>query len=461
MLDFQDLFGEFLQPNQILIGEKIPERHHSDWTYQDKLPPLAVLLPNSTEQVSRILSLCNQHRIALVTQGGITGLAGAATPREAEVALSMELITGVEKIDSIGMSMVVRAGTTLAQIHQALENTAHVYGVDYGGRDLAQIGGNLSTNAGGTQVIRYGMTQAQVLGLEAVLADGTVVDSLNGLLKNNAGYDLKQLFIGSEGTLGVITKVQLRIHPRPASRCTALFALESYENCLMLLNLCRGLFAETLTGFEVMWKPYYLAATRASGTDPFQTSDSDHLYALIEIRGQNQSTDWSRFEELFRQCQQEGIVNNGALAETDEDADRLWSIRFAVKKILNDSSAIAHFDIGIPTRDIQSFANAVTLALSEQHSESAAYIFGHVADGNIHVLVTAEDDQEMQDIERLVYPICNQFEGTITAEHGVGVQKKEALLAQLTTAEIELMRLLKRTLDPHNILNPGRVFDLN
>lgn len=455
------LFAQILRPDQIVSKENVPERYQTDWTYENAVCPTCLLLPETTEEVSQILSVCHENRQPIVIQGGVSGLTGAATPQVGEISLSLERMVGIEHIDEIGLSMRVLAGTTLADIHRALAGTQCIYGVDYGARDIAQIGGNASTNAGGTQVIRYGMTRAQVLGLEVVLADGTIVNSMNTLLKNNAGFDLKQLFIGSEGTLGVITKLQLRLHPKPSSCCTALFAIDSYDNCLMLLKLCRGLFSEALTGFEVMWKAYFDDACEASGSAPFETDENDVLYALVEVRGQSQEHDWTRFSELFRQCQQEGILKTGALAESKEDASTLWDIRFAIKQLLQKKAKMAHFDIGISPSEIQKFVTAVENELTQLSPKITIYAFGHIADGNIHLLINTDQTKHIGHIENMVYSLCDDFGGTISAEHGIGVLKKEALLRNRSTEEIELMRKLKRSLDPNNILNSGRVFDLD
>lgn len=455
------LLAEHLRKDQIVVSDDVSERYKADWGDSPPCTPNYVLLPESSEDVSNILKICHSQKQPVVVQGGMTGLAGAATPQQGEISLSLERLTGIEEIDTNGLSMRVLAGTTLGEIHRQLEETNYVYGVDYGARDMAQIGGNIATNAGGTQVIRYGMSRAQVLGLEAVLADGTVLSSMNTLLKNNAGYDLKHLFIGTEGTLGVVTKLQLRIFPRPTSCCAALFAIDDYENCLVLLRLCRGIFAESLTAFEVMWKPYYDAACDSVGSQPFDSEQNQKIYTLVEVQGQNQELDFDRLRELFQQCLDEDIIQLGVLAESEEDTEQLWNVRFAVKLLLKTMPALANFDIGIPATAMQSFVDQVTLALTPEFPGIDILAFGHIGDGNVHLLVSTGKEEDVEAIYEKVYPLCRSFNGTITAEHGVGVHKKGQLQFSRTDAEMNLMRTLKLTLDPQGILNPGRVFDVN
>ena len=252
-----ELLAELDGTLTVLADKDISERYHSDWTFVDQCCPDAVLCPASTDEVAAILRNFHNRQIPVVVQGGLTGLAGGATPSPGEVAISLEKLSGIEELDEQAMTMTVRAGTPLQAVQEAAAARGLLYPVDLGARGSATIGGNLSTNAGGVQVIRYGMTRAMVLGLEVVLPDGTVITSLNKMLKNNAGYDLKHLFIGAEGTLGVVTRVVLRLFPKPVSRCTALIALDSFAAAVTLLQQVQKNLAGLVNCFEVMWDNFY------------------------------------------------------------------------------------------------------------------------------------------------------------------------------------------------------------
>lgn len=471
-MSFPDLSPELAEKLLAELGsesfippKKISERYHSDWAFDHPLCPAGLMLPKDADQVSKVLAICNDAKQSIVIQGGLTGLASGATPRPKEIALSLERLNGIGSIDKNALTMHVKAGTPLADIHSALEGTGLSYGVDYGARQLCHIGGNVSTNAGGTQVIHYGMTRAQVLGLEAVLADGTIISSMNQLLKNNAGYDLKQLFIGTEGTLGVVTNLVLRLHPKTTSRSTGLFVTDNYQNILILLNLCRSTFGESLHAVEVMWRDYYEAASKEIGSELLtdhhaEKQKTGEFYALIEIRGRDPERDNAIFQTVFKQCLEQEVIIDGAIAETEQDANDIWAVRYAVKSLLKTINALANFDIGISINKTDLFVHRVKTALNAEFSEIETLFFGHIGDGNLHILASTGNELDVDTIYSIVYPICAEFEGTISAEHGIGVQKKAKLGLSRTGTEIELMKTLKRTMDPNGILNSGRIFDV-
>ncbi len=285
----------------VLTGDQINEKYQVDWTFVNHCMPDAVLRPKTTEEVSAILRQCNASGQPVVVQGGMTGLAGGATPSPGEVALSLENMTGIEEIDEQAMTMTVQAGTALQTIQQAALEKGLMFPMDLGARGTANIGGNVSTNAGGVQVIRYGMTRALIMGLEVVLPDGTIISSLNKMLKNNAGYDLKHLFIGSEGTLGVVTRVVLRLYPKPKSRCTALVAFNEFADSVQLLGRLQAELTGLLSSYEVMWDNYFnnVAPTVDTFTNPFTEKHS--AYAIIEICGNDQQQDTELFESFLSQ----------------------------------------------------------------------------------------------------------------------------------------------------------------
>jgi len=450
----------------VLPPDDINAHYFGDWVTDQPHCPSALILPADSTEVSQALAICNEFKQPIVIQGGLTGVTDGSTPKAKEIALSLERLKGVERIDKNSLTIDVKAGTPLKDIHQALEGTGLIYGVDYGARQFCQIGGNVSTNAGGTQVIHYGMTREQVLGLRAILADGTIIDSMNHLIKNNAGYDLKQLFIGSEGTLGVITDLVLKLRPETTSRCTGLFVANNYQDILILLNLCRATFGSSLHAVEVMWSDYYdraskeidspieLTKIQEGNTEPF-------IYALIEIRGRDKEQDHTLFQTLFEQCLEQKVIVDGAIAENDQDAEQIWQIRYAVKSLLKTIKAYANFDIGISINKTEQFIQHVKQALQDQFKGIETLFFGHIGDGNLHIIATTGKQADIKTIYEIVYPICAQYQGTISAEHGIGQQKKETLSLCRTKAEINLMKTLKHTMDPNHILNSGRIFDLD
>ena len=444
---------KLLGESQLITGEDIGEKYQSDWSGENPHMPELVVRPDSTAVVSKLLKYCNEERLAVVTQGGLTGLAGGATPRDNEIVLSLERMHGIVELDHQSMTMTVKAGTQLQVIQKAADTAGLRLPLDLGARGSCQIGGNVSTNAGGNQVLSFGMARALVLGLEAVQADGTVISAHNKMLKNNAGYDLKQLFIGSEGTLGVITEVVLRLFPASRNKHTALVSLGSFEDVIKLLHVAQSRFAR-LTAFEVMWDDYYLRAVTETETasDPFEKTFP--YYILLE--SENDSLD--SFEQVLFEQLENGTLLDAAIAQSGKDSDQFWIIRDAIGDLLSRIPDAVNFDIGLPISRMQEFLEKTQLTLNERFENLHTITFGHLADGNIHITAWTDDNEDNSAaIYKLVYGLLQEFEGTVTAEHGIGVMKTDYLKLCRSPEEIELMRTLKRALDPNNILNPGRV----
>lgn len=448
-----------LLPDSSLIMDKdVLESHAADWSKSSPQPPLCVLRPTSTAEVSAILSLCNDHKQAIVTQGGLTGLSGGATPKQGEVALSLARMQGVIELDEKGQTISVHAGTSLQSIQEHAATAGFKLALDLGARGNCSIGGNLATNAGGNQVIKYGMARAQVLGLRAVRADGTVLDSMNNLLKNNAGYDLKHLFIGSEGTLGVITECVLRLHPKPKAVYTALCACESFDNIVRLLNNLQAKLG-TLSAFEVMWNSYFRFAIDnvEHARDPMQ--GEHNFYALVEFESINTDHAQEFFLETLLAEMNTGVVSDVVVAQSEQDALEFWAIRDAIADILGQLAPLANFDIGVPIKHMERFVTQIHDELHSRYPGLTFFVFGHLGDGNLHLCASTGNADDAKEIYALTYQIGAKYGASVTAEHGVGWQKKGYLTLCRTEAELDLMRELKRLLDPNNILNPGRVID--
>ncbi len=444
-----------IDPDLYLAGDDVGERYAVDWTRSKPCRPHVVLRPRNTADVSTLLALCHAAGQPLVVQGGLTGLSGGATPRPGEWALSLERLRDVGEVDATGLSITVGAGTPLQTIQERASDAGLQFPLDLGARGSCQAGGIVATNAGGNQVLRYGMTRSLVLGLVAVLADGTVIPAVNTLLKNNAGFDLKQLFIGSEGTLGVVTEITFRLHARKPARQTALCAVASFDKIIALLRRA-GRDLETVRSFEVMWNDYYLAAAQASGsTDPF---DERHaFYVLLEIEGSATDSAEQRFQDVLMAAVEAGEIADATIASNDSQAAGFWAIRDGVGELLSRLDAPATFDIGVPIQAMDRFVTDVRADLSRQFPDCIALVFGHIADGNLHIVASTGRDDDVDAVYDLVYRHTGRHGGTITAEHGIGTTKKRWLAYCRSDAEIELMRRLKTLLDPKGVLNSGRV----
>ena len=418
----------------------------------------ALVLPRNTEQVSKALKYCNDHEIAVVPQGGMTGLAGGSVPIGPCVCISMERMRQVIELDQAAATITVEAGVAMETVQKTADAADLFFPLDLGGRGSCQIGGNLSTNAGGNRVLRFGMARDLVLGVEAVLADGTVIDSLRKVMKNNTGYDLRQLFIGAEGTLGIITKVVLKLFPKAKSVCTGIMAVDDYPAVLELLKRARGGFASQLTAFEVMWPDFYHLGTVGLGRKP-PLEIGYGAYVLIETMGTDPLVDQDRYEAVIGEAMEDGIVKDAIVAQSQREATTLWDVRDSP----GEWSKGAHwpqlgFDVSVPTGEIGPLADEIGELLKARWPQLHAVFFGHVADGNLHVSVrmSGHDVPEL-DIEKAVYSLMEKRRGSISAEHGIGSLKRDFLHYSRSPAELALMRAIKQAMDPKGILNPGKV----
>jgi FAD/FMN-containing dehydrogenase len=448
---------ELLDPSTVLTGADISEKYHADWSGADPCQPLALLKPKTTQQLSEIMALCHQHDQLVVIQGGLTGLAGGATPQSGEIAISLERMNGIEELDATAMTVTALAGTPLQVLQDAAEDRELFLPLDLGARGSCNIGGNVATNAGGTEVIRYGMTRSMVLGLEAVLADGTVINAMNKMVKNNSGYDLKHLFIGSEGTLGIVTRVVLQLQPKSRSSHTALCALNSYESVTKLLVELKRSLGSGLTGFELMWDSYYnkVLEVLPSLTSPFQENHT--YYLLLEYKDNNQTLGAERFESALFEQLESGLIDDALIAQSHQDADKFWQIRDGIGELFQVLGPVSNQDVSLPLEQIGPFADDLDQRLKAKYNNIGVLLFGHIGDNNLHVCAYTGRDEDKARINEDIMLMIGEYAGAITAEHGIGVLKRDFLALSRTPSEIALMKTLKMAMDPKGILNPKRV----
>jgi FAD/FMN-containing dehydrogenase len=454
-----DALSRALGPGDVTPAEQIDDRYLRDWVMAlSSGAPAALVRPRTTEDVSTVLRLCHERNIVVVPQGGRTGLVGGATPVDGAVIISLERMTGIEELDPAGSTMTVRAGTPLQTVQEAAQQAGLFFPLDLGARGSCHIGGTVATNAGGNRVIRYGMTRDLVLGLEVVLADGTIVTSLNTLIKNNAGLDIRQIFIGSEGTLGIITRVVLRLYPAPRSTCTAMVAAPDYDRVVALLRHAQAALGGTLSAFEMMWPDFYTLMTTQVPGMPQPLPLGSPAYVLIEALGSEPEPDLARFERMLETAAEADLLTDAVVAQSPADARAFWTVRDGSGDFPRIGWPGKSFDIGIPTARIGAFVDACKADLQARWSTAETAFFGHIGDSNLHLHVKVRDgEQPQEEIEEVVYGTVRAWSGTVSAEHGIGVIKRRYLGHSRSPQEIAVMRAIKHALDPKGLLNPGKV----
>jgi FAD/FMN-containing dehydrogenase len=426
-----------------------------------------VLLPRDAAQVSKILEICNRDEVAVVPHGGNTGYCGAATPDESgsQIVLSMRRLNRVRRLDAANYSMIIEAGCTLAEAQTAARDADRLFPLSLGSEGTAQIGGNLSTNAGGTAVLRYGMMRDLVLGLEVVLADGRVMSSLKSLRKDNTGYDVKSLFIGAEGTLGLITAASLKLFPLPADTATALVAVDSPQHALDLLSMLRTAAGDQVTTFELMPRlAVELTVKHVSGVaNPLAQGAA--WYLLIELTSPNPRQNLAALltDELQRAAT-EGMVEDALIATSIAQSLAMWKLRESVPEAQRHHGASLKHDISVPVSSVPKLIEDGSALVRRLAPEGDVLGYGHLGDGNLHFNVSlrpgadsAEFLRRGEQLERAIFDLVDSLGGSISAEHGIGRLKAAEFASRADPVELSVMRDLKRTLDPKGILNPGKV----
>ncbi len=419
----------------------------------------AIIRPASSDQVSEVLKLCNDAGQSIVPIGGNSTMVQGTHRGRGELALSLERMSVIEEIDSESRTMTVQAGAKLQDVQEAAEKNGFFYPLDIGARGSATVGGNIATNAGGNRVIRYGMTREQIVALEVVLADGTIIPMQGKALKNNTGYDLKHLFISSEGTLGIVTRAILRLRTLPTSQCCGWVSVPSFEALTKLLTFVEGSSQGMLSSFEVLWAEYYEFITGPSCPHSPPIPYGDPYTVLIETQGMDQKENTSSFEVMLSEAFSEGLISDAVIAKNMAERDRLWAIRDDVNQAIQVAPIWA-FDVSLAINDMEAYVDEVKTALNERWPKNSLFTYGHLGDGNLHLLPAVGDgsNETRIAIERIIYEGIRKRNGSISAEHGIGHHKTAWLSYTRTPVEIALMKRIKQTLDPGDILNPGKIF---
>jgi FAD/FMN-containing dehydrogenase len=432
--------------------------YFTDWRRQYSASAECVVRPASTAEVAAVVRLCAQAGAAIVPQGGNTGLCGGSVPtgQGREIVLALGRMNRIRALDRLNDTITVEAGCVLANVQRAADDAARLFPLSLAAEGSCQIGGNLSTNAGGVNVLRYGSAREQVLGLEVVLPDGRVWDGLRGLRKDNTGYDLKQLFLGSEGTLGIITAAVLRLHPKPSASSTAWVALERAQSAIELLAFLHERLGERLSAFELLSRNCVEAvlAFAPATQDPLAAPHPWYVLAELADSGEERVLR-EQVEKALVDAAERGAIADAALAQSGEQARALWRIRESVPEA--QFTNVKH-DISVPVSKVAEFIERADARLAARFPDVRVYAFGHVGDGNVHYNVGPERlVAERPAVNRIVYDTVAELDGSISAEHGLGQLKREEIRAHKSPLELELMRALKHALDPRGLLNPGKV----
>ncbi len=460
-------FAAIVGPAHALTRDDDTLPYRIEW--RDRFPgktPL-VLRPGSRDEVAAILALANETRTAIVPQGGNTGLVGAQVPDQSgtEVVLSLDRMMRIRAVDAEGYTMTVDAGAVLADVQAAAEAADRLFPLSLGAEGSCRIGGNISSNAGGTAVLAYGNTRDLVLGLEVVLADGRVWEGLNALRKDNTGYDLKQLFIGGEGTLGVITAAVLKLFPRPKGQAVAFVAVESPAAALSLFQLARERAGHDLSGFELMPRIGldFVLAHLPGTRDPLAAPSP--WYVLIEIgSGHSDEAASATLEDVLGTAFEAGTVADAALAQSLADRQAFWHLRHGMSEAQKPEGGSIKHDISVPVARVPAFLDEAIAAVEAMVPGCRPVPFGHLGDGNIHFNVSQPVGADKaaylarwEEMNALVHGIVARYHGSISAEHGIGVLKRDLLPGVKGPVAMDMMRSIKAALDPNGILNPGKM----
>ena len=455
-------FQSILTDDLVKQDPQTLESYGRDWTKKYKPQASVIVFPKSTEQVAKILAYCSQEKLALVPSGGRTGLAGGAVALAGEVVLSLEKMNKILDIDPVNLTIKTEAGVTLQALQDAAKNNDLFFPLDLAAKGSCHIGGNIATNAGGLKFIRFGGAREQVLGLTVVLADGKILNLDSRVRKDNTGYDLKQWFIGSEGTLGIITEASLKLSPKPQSTQLCFLGLNSCDDILAIVSTCHkqqiSITACEYFGTEAL---DIVLGQFEQLQNPFESTYP--FYLLLEVEGGNEEMLESFLEPMFNK----GYIMDAIIPQSSAQINDLWAIREYIPEALFSSGPLRKNDISIPISSLPKFEHDLQECFSKAALPVKMVSFGHVGDGNLHInylgakeMSQADFYKQTDQLEKDVYQLVKSYNGSISAEHGIGILKKNDLPFSRSPLELELMRKIKSIFDPDSILNPGKLIDL-
>ncbi|KAK0603564.1 hypothetical protein LWI29_006294 [Acer saccharum] len=450
-------FKELLGEKSVVEDEDVLLTANTDWMRKYKGSSKLLLQPKTTHEVSQILKYCNSRCLPVVPQGGNTGLVGGSVPVFDEVIINMGSMNNIISLDKVSGILVCEAGCILENLISFLDNHGFIMPLDLGAKGSCQIGGNVSTNAGGLRLVRYGSLHGTVLGLEAVLANGDVIDMLGTLRKDNTGYDLKHLFIGSEGSLGIVTKVSILTPPKLSSVNLAFLACVDYFSCQKLLVEAKMRLGDILSAFEFLDNQSMdLVLNHLEGARNPLSSSMHNFYVLIETTGSDESYDKEKLEAFLLSSMEGGLISDGVLAQDINQASSFWRIREGVPEALMKAGAVYKYDLSIPVEKMYDLVDEMRIRMG-QTAKVIAY--GHLGDGNLHLNISAPqyDDKILAQIEPYVYEWTSEHKGSISAEHGLGLMKANKIFYSKSPETVQVMGSIKKLLDPNGILNPYKV----
>jgi len=449
-------------PSHVVTDSKELAILGCDWTKIFKVDPLCGVLPANTGEVAAIVKYCAANGLPMVPSGGRTGLAGGAVAGSKEVVISLSRMNHIEEVDTVGMTVRCEAGVITQTLQEKASHSGMFFALDLAAKGSSQIGGNISTNAGGLKLIRYGGTREQVLGLEVVLPDGSVLDMMSSLRKNNTGYDLKHMFIGAEGTLGIITRAVLKLMPRPRNLQLSLMGTDEFPHIPRLLTLCNREGVQ-ITAFEFFTREAHeVVLKHATGArSPF--ADRYPYYVLLEL--EEGPTGGKVMEPLLEKAFEAGLINDAVVAQSAAQFGEFWGLRENITESINAHGQARKNDIALPIDKLEPFIAELAAVLTSAPSDIQLLLFGHIGDGNLHInyvgskeIPREEFQRKARAVEETVFAKIPKYRGSVSAEHGIGLLKKADLASSRNPLEIELMKKFKMALDPKGLMNPGKIF---
>lgn len=453
----------FLKDNQIATDSASLQEYGKDWTRYYNPNPKAILFPNSTEEVQKIVQWARRNKIAIVPSGGRTGLSGAAVAKNGEVVLSLQRMNKVLDFNEIDQTMTCQAGCLTEEAQDYATSKGAHFPVDFAARGSSQIGGNVATNVGGLNVVRYGLMRDWVAGLEVVTGAGDILKLNNGLVKNNTGYDFRHLFIGSEGTLGIITEVTLKVTAPPKETSVVIVGLEDHQHVSKVYQKFRN--SMSLTAFEMFTEDavQYVLKSHTELSPPL--GQKFPIYLLIEAETDSEEK-MQTLLQTFEECVEAGFIQDGVISQSEQQAENFWKYRDYISESLSPYTPYKN-DISVKISDVTTFVKGTDEILQKEYPQFKVVWFGHIGDGNLHVNILKPQELSMdefvkscQKVDQLLFRNIQKYQGSISAEHGVGLSKKPFLHFTRSQAEIQIMKEIKKVFDPDLILNPGKIFDM-